>query len=124
MGPGRRLSTPIDGDSSKSVDRSTSTALFMATASSSTAVAEEIVPTRRGRRSPWVLALAGCTAGILCAGFIAFKRGDARSSQAMMRLRVVSQGATVCAMAITSGVGMSELGYLPRGGRTEGVDGG
>ena len=93
--------------------RDVTRARFMRAATTSTP--DDILPARRGNRSPWVLALAGATAGILCAGFVAFRSGDAARSQAMMRLRVAAQGATVCAMAITSGVGASELGWGGRG---------
>jgi len=81
-----------------------------------TSTPDDILPPRRGQRSPWVLALAGATAGVLCAGFVAFKSGDAVRSQAMMRMRVVAQGATVLAMVLTSGIGAREMTRVNGGG--------
>ena len=68
---------------------------------------DEIVPPRRGARNPWVLVGAGATAAVLLAGFVAFRAGDARASQRMMRARVLSQGATVALMVATSAGGLS-----------------
>lgn len=45
----------------------------------------------------------GVTAGVLMAGLVAFKKGNTAVSQAMMRARVLAQGATVALMAGTSG---------------------
>jgi hypothetical protein len=70
------------------------------------ATTEEILPTRRGSRNPWVLVGAGATAAVLAGGFVAFKAGNAKASQAMMRARVLTQGATVALMVATSGVGV------------------
>ena len=50
-------------------------------------------------------------------GFVAFKAGDARASQRMMRARVLTQGATVGLMVATSGGAamMGGGGVLPFG---------
>ena len=46
---------------------------------------------------------AGITGAVLCAGFVAFKSGNANVSQHMMRARIFAQGATVALMVGTSG---------------------
>jgi hypothetical protein len=55
-------------------------------------------------RSPLVIVGAALTVGVLGAGLFAFKHGNQRVSQQLMRLRVLTQGATVAVMAATSGV--------------------
>lgn len=46
---------------------------------------------QRRPRSPWVAVGAGLTASVLVAGLAAFRRGDRRMSQLMMRARVLAQ---------------------------------
>ena len=69
----------------------------------STALQEDILPQRKGTRNPLVLVGAGITGAVLCAGFVAFKSGNANVSQHMMRARIFAQGATVALMVGTSG---------------------
>mmetsp|Transcript_45953 Transcript_45953/g.121953 ORF Transcript_45953/g.121953 Transcript_45953/m.121953 type:complete len:86 (-) Transcript_45953:173-430(-) len=51
-----------------------------------------------GKKSPIVPLGCVITAGILCSGFYHFKAGNKRTSNIMMRARVVSQGVTVSLM--------------------------
>lgn len=44
------------------------------------------------------------TAGVLCVGLVAFKRGNTGMSQRMMKARVMLQAATVAVMVGSSGV--------------------
>ena len=79
--------------------------------SSSTQTLDQILPSQSNkRRSPYVLVGAGVTAGALFAGLLAFRRGQQRTSQTMMRARVLAQGATVSIMIGTSGVALADLG--------------
>ncbi|KAK9826509.1 hypothetical protein WJX81_008497 [Elliptochloris bilobata] len=55
------------------------------------------------KRNPLVMVGAVATAGVLCAGLVAFKRGNQQLSQQMMRARVGFQFATVALMAGSSG---------------------
>ncbi len=64
---------------------------------------EDILPSRKGTRNPLVLVGAAATAGVLTAGFVAFKAGNANLSQTMMKARVFAQGATIALMVGTSG---------------------
>lgn len=57
----------------------------------------------RRKRNPLVLVGAAATAGVLCAGLVAFRKGNQRLSQQMMRARIVAQGATVLMMTASSG---------------------
>ena len=43
------------------------------------------------------------TAGVLCVGLVAFKRGNTGMSQRMMKARVMLQAATVAVMVGSSG---------------------
>jgi len=95
-------------------------------ATGTTASSDEIVPPRRGARNPWVLLGAGATAAVLLAGFAAFRAGDARASQRMMRARVLAQGATVALMVATSAGGLSSVASAAlgtNGGRERGREG-
>jgi hypothetical protein len=55
----------------------------------------------KDRRNPLVLCGAIATAGVLCAGLLAFRKGDFNRSQQMMRARVGFQAATVALMVGT-----------------------
>lgn len=68
----------------------------------------DVLPPKRNR-SPWVLVGTAMTAGVLCVGLVAFKRGNTGMSQRMMRARVMLQAATVAVMVGSSGyVAMSK----------------
>ncbi|EIE20662.1 hypothetical protein COCSUDRAFT_54194 [Coccomyxa subellipsoidea C-169] len=56
------------------------------------------------KRNPLVLVGAAATAGVLCAGFLAFKQGNADLSQKFMRARVAFQAVTVALMAGSAGM--------------------
>ncbi|CAL5219588.1 g1450 [Coccomyxa viridis] len=56
------------------------------------------------RRNPLVLVGAAATAGVLCAGLLAFKQGNSDMSQRMMRARVAFQAITVGLMAGSAGL--------------------
>lgn len=56
------------------------------------------------RRNPLVLVGAAATAGVLCAGLLAFKQGNPGMSQKMMRARVAFQAVTVGLMAGSTGL--------------------
>ncbi|CAK0761703.1 hypothetical protein CVIRNUC_002886 [Coccomyxa viridis] len=56
------------------------------------------------RRNPLVLFGAAATAGVLCAGLLAFKQGNPGLSQKMMRARVAFQAITVGLMAGSTGL--------------------
>lgn len=58
---------------------------------------------RKKRRNPFVLVGSAVTAGVLAAGLIAFRRGNHRVSQQMMRARLLAQGSTVAIMTASSG---------------------
>ena len=68
-----------------------------------TSLPEDILPPRKNIKSPFVLVGAGITGAVLCAGFVAFKSGNANVSQHMMRARIFAQAATVALMIGTSG---------------------
>lgn len=55
------------------------------------------------KRNPLVALGALATAGVLVVGLMAFKQGNSKLSQTMMRARVMAQGATVALMLGTSG---------------------
>lgn len=59
---------------------------------------------RERRRNPLVLVGAAATAGVLCAGLLAFKQGNPDLSQKMMRARVAFQAITVGLMAGSTGL--------------------
>lgn len=59
------------------------------------------------KRSPLVMAGALVTGAILGAGLFAYKSGNKNMSQAMMRARVVAQGATIALMLGTSTMAFS-----------------
>mmetsp|Transcript_47575 Transcript_47575/g.152454 ORF Transcript_47575/g.152454 Transcript_47575/m.152454 type:complete len:92 (-) Transcript_47575:276-551(-) len=63
----------------------------------------DILAPPKDKRNPLVLVGALLTAGVLAAGLVAFKGGNAELQQKMMRLRVMGQGATVLLMFGTSG---------------------
>ena len=64
---------------------------------------EDILPSRKSHRSPLVLVGAAITAGVLFAGFVAFKTGNQQLSQHMMRGRIFAQAVTIGVMVGTSG---------------------
>lgn len=78
---------------------------------------------QRRPRSPWVAVGAGLTASVLVAGLAAFRRGDRRMSQLMMRARVLAQvgGARAGGRA---GVPLVEAGRRGVGGGMRGAAGG
>ena len=53
------------------------------------------------RKNPLVPAGAMITAAVLMGGLFAFKQGNQRLSQQLMRARVLAQGATVCALGLS-----------------------
>lgn len=59
-------------------------------------------------KEPWIPLGCLTTAGVLCIGFGAFIRGNKLLAQQMMRARVAAQGATVIAMAVSSGMLLSK----------------
>jgi hypothetical protein len=61
----------------------------------------------RRRRNPLVLVGSAATAGVLAAGLIAFRRGNTRVSQQMMRARILAQASTVAIMTASSGAMLS-----------------
>ena len=61
----------------------------------------------RKRRNPLVLVGSAATAGVLAAGLIAFRRGNTRVSQQMMRARILAQASTVAIMTASSGAMLS-----------------
>merc|ERR1719324_1498384 len=58
----------------------------------------------KSKRSPLVIVGALATAGVLTAGLISFRDGQAGRSQALMRARVGLQAATVALMVATGGL--------------------
>ncbi|BDA42173.1 probable respiratory supercomplex factor 1, mitochondrial [Coccomyxa sp. Obi] len=65
------------------------------------------------KRNPLVLVGAAATAGVLCAGLLAFKQGNADLSQKMMRARVAFQAVTVALMAGSAGMYALSEGTKP-----------
>ncbi|CAL8468140.1 g7679 [Coccomyxa elongata] len=65
------------------------------------------------KRNPLVLVGAAATAGVLCAGLLAFKQGNADLSQKMMRARVAFQAVTVALMAGSAGMYAISEGTKP-----------
>ncbi|ROT75356.1 putative HIG1 domain family member 2A, mitochondrial [Penaeus vannamei] len=55
---------------------------------------------RKFKENPLVPIGCGLTAGALCFGLLSFSRGNRRTSQNMMRLRIAAQGFTVAALMI------------------------
>ncbi|XP_047496956.1 HIG1 domain family member 2A, mitochondrial-like [Penaeus chinensis] len=55
---------------------------------------------RKFKENPLVPIGCGLTAGALCYGLMSFSRGNRKTSQNMMRLRVAAQGFTIAALMI------------------------
>lgn len=69
---------------------------------------DDVIQPRR-KKNPYVMIGTLATAAVLVIGLVAFKHGDSKLSQQMMRARVVAQGATVAIMLGTSLGAMASL---------------
>mmetsp|Transcript_30491 Transcript_30491/g.75774 ORF Transcript_30491/g.75774 Transcript_30491/m.75774 type:complete len:89 (-) Transcript_30491:3570-3836(-) len=81
-----------------------------------TALPEDILPSTK-KKSPLVLVGALITAGVLGAGLVAFRAGNANMSQQMMKARVGMQGLTVALMVGTSSGAVVLPSFNPFGGK-------